>query len=152
MPVPVFAMLVFAICTWLGAGFVEAVMTDFAAEAGISRSAFVAIPGLISMLAAFVLYRQAEARGGGYEESASRALAVAIVTWLGVVALVSSLWCPAYRAFECTSNVLLVTGVVGGGPLLISSLIAGFIVGLVLKRRVSWLAYRRPAEVQSTPQ
>jgi hypothetical protein len=40
---------------------------------------------------------------------------------------------------------LLVTGVVGGGPLLLACLVAGLIVGVVLKRRVSWLTYK-PAQ------
>jgi hypothetical protein len=142
MPIPVFAMLVFAICTWLGAGVVEALMTDFATEAGISVWSFVAVPGLFAMLFAFVFYRHAESRITGVEQSTSRALAVAVATWIAIAILVGSLWCPGYRALGCTMDVLLVTGVVGGGPLLLACLIAGLIVGLVLKRRVSWLAYK----------
>jgi hypothetical protein len=142
MPIPVFAMLVFAICTWMGAGVVEALMTDFATEAGISAWSFVAVPGLLAMLFAFVFYRHAEIRITGVEQSTSRALAVAVATWLAIAILVGSLWCPGYRALSCTMDVLLVTGVVGGGPLLLACLVAGLIVGVVLKRRVSWLAYK----------
>jgi hypothetical protein len=105
MPIPVFAMLVFAICTWLGAGVVEALMTDFATEAGISVWSFVAVPGLFAMLFAFVFYRHAESRITGVEQSTSRALAVAVATWIAIAILVGSLWCPGYRALSCTMDV-----------------------------------------------
>ena len=45
MPVSIFAMLVFAICTWLGAGLVESLMRDFATEVDVRTWVFVAIPG-----------------------------------------------------------------------------------------------------------
>jgi hypothetical protein len=142
MPIPVFAMLVFAICTWAGAGVVEAVMTDFATEVGISTWSFIAVPGLFAMLFAFFFYRHAETRIIGIEQSMSRALAVAVATWLAIALMVSALWCPGYRALTCAADIVLVTGVIGGGPLLLASIMAGLIVGLVLRRRVSWLAYK----------
>ena len=36
---------------------------------------------------------------------------------------------------------MLVTGIVGGGPLLAAVMVAGFFVGVLLKRRVAWLTY-----------
>jgi hypothetical protein len=157
MPVSVFAMLVFGICTWFGAGVIEPVMRDFAGEAGMKTWVFVIVPGLLTMLFALALYRKAATEMAGVDQALSRALTVAIATWLAITALVSTLWCPGYRAFGCTMNVALVTGIIGGGPLLISALIAGGIVGLVLQRRVAWLSYpgapakavvaRPPAEI-----
>lgn len=141
MPVTIFAMLVFAICTWLGAGLVESLMRDFANEVDVRTWVFVAIPGLFAMLFSLILYRRAVIMIAGIEQSMSRALLVGIATWLAVTVLISMLWCPGYRALRCTSDVLLVTGIVGGGPLLAAVLVAGFIVGVVLKRRVSWLSY-----------
>lgn len=141
MPVSIFAMLVFGICTWLGAGVIEPVMRDFAGEAGMKTWVFVIVPGLLTMLFALLFYRKAATEMAGFDEALSRSLTVAIATWLAVTAMISTLWCPGYRAFSCSMNVALVTGIIGGGPLLMSALIAGAIVGLVLKRRVTWLAY-----------
>ena len=141
MPVSIFAMLVFGICGWFGAGVIEPVMRDFAGEAGMQTWVFVIVPGLLTMLFALIFYRKAATEMAGFEQSLSRALTVAIATWLAVTVLISSLWCPGYRAFGCSMNVALVTGIIGGGPLLMSALIAGAIVGLVLKRRVTWLSY-----------
>src|SRR5512134_2285404 len=141
MPVSIFAMLVFGICAWLGAGVIEPVMRDFAGEAGMKTWVFVIVPGLLTMLFALIFYRKAATEMAGFDQSLSRALTVAIATWLAVSVLISTLWCPGYRAFACSMNVALVTGIIGGGPLLMSALIAGAIVGLVLKRRVNWLTY-----------
>ncbi len=149
MPVVVFAMLVFGICSLLAAGAVEALMRDFAGEADVPTWVFVIVPGLFAMLFALLLYRKAAGNVAGINQSLSRALAVAIFTWLAVAAYISSLWCPGYRLLSCSRDVALVTGVVGGGPLLIAVLIAGTVVGIVLKRRVEWLSYgsaRRPVQ------
>jgi len=144
MPIAVFAMLVFAIFTWLGAGTVETVMNDFAQEVGMSTWTFIAIPGLLSMLFSFLLYQNAAAKITTLRESMTRALLVGIATWIGVSAMISYMWCPGSRALSCTSDVLLVSGIIGGGPLLVAVLVAGFVVGTLLLRRVTWLTYGRP--------
>lgn len=144
MPIAVFAMLVFAIFTWLGAGTVEAVMNDFANEVGMPTWVFIAIPGLLSMLFSFLLYQNAARKITAMRESMTRALLVGIATWIGVAAMISYMWCPASRKLSCTSDVLLVSGIVGGGPLLVAVLVAGFVVGTLVLRRVTWLAYERP--------
>lgn len=142
MPITIFAMLVFGICSLLGAGLVEVVMRNFAGEAGVPTWVFIIAPGLLSMLFALLLYRKAASNISGIKQSLSRALAVAILTWLALGIYVSSLWCPGYRALSCARDVALVVTVIGGGPLLLAALIAGTIVGIVLKRRVDWLTYK----------
>lgn len=142
MPVTVFAMLVFGICCLLGAGLVEPVMRNFAGEAGVPTWAFIIVPGLLSMLFALLLYRKAASEISGIRQSLSRAVSVALLTWLVLSAYISFLWCPGYRALSCARDVMLVTTVIGGGPLLLAALIAGTIVGIVLKRRVDWLSYK----------
>jgi hypothetical protein len=144
MPIPIFAMLLFATCTWLGAGAVEAVMRDFAAEVGMKTWVFVAVPGLLCMLISLALYHDAARRIRTVPESMTRALLVGILTWIAITAMISFMWCPGYRVLSCSSDVLLVTGIVGGGPLLAAVLIAGFVVGMVLKHRVAWLTYEAP--------
>jgi len=142
MPIAVFAMLVFGICCLLAAGLVEVVMRNFAGEAGVPTWVFIIVPGFMSMLFSLFLYRKAARNVSGIRQSLSRALTVAILTWLAVSVYISALWCPGYRALSCARDVVLVTTVVGGGPLLLAALIAGTIVGLVLKRRVDWLSYK----------
>jgi hypothetical protein len=144
MPIAVFAMLLFAIFTWLGAGTVESVMNDFASEVGMSTWVFIAIPGLLSMLFSFLIYQNAAKRITTLRESMTRALLVGIATWIGVAAMISYMWCPGSRTLSCTSDVLLVSGIVGGGPLLVAVLVAGFVVGTLVLRRVSWLTYEPP--------
>lgn len=144
MPIPVFAMLLFAICTWLGAGMVETVMRNFAAEVGVRSWLFVAVPGLFAALYSLLLYQQAAKRIRTVRESMSRALLVSIATWLTVTGLISFMWCPSSRALRCTSDVMLVSGIIGGGPLLAAAMLAGLVIGLLLKRRVGWLAYEAP--------
>ncbi|MGZ8994094.1 MAG: hypothetical protein ACXW16_08775 [Burkholderiaceae bacterium] len=145
MPIAVFAMLVFGICCLLGASLVEIVMRNFAGEAGVPTWVFIIVPGVLSMFFSLLLYRKAASEVAGIRQSLSRALTVALLTWLAVSVYISALWCPGYRAVSCARDVLLVTTVVGGGPLLLATLIAGTIVGLVLKRRVDWLSYKGAA-------
>jgi hypothetical protein len=145
MPIAIFAMLLFGICTWLGAGTVEAVMRDFANEVGMPTWVFIAIPGLLAMLFSFPLYHNAARRITNLRESMTRGILVAIATWLGIATMISYLWCPSSRTLHCASDVLMVTGIIGGGPLLVAALVAGFVVGTLVLRRVDWLTYERPA-------
>ena len=142
MPIAVFAMLVFGICSLLGAGLVEVVMRNFAGEAGVPTWVFIIAPAALSMLFALLLYRNAVSNVSGVRQSLSRAFLVAILTWLVLGVYISALWCPAYRALSCARDVAIVLTAVGGGPLLLAAFIAGTIVGLVLKRRVDWLTYK----------
>lgn len=142
MPVAVFAMLVFGICSLLGAGLVEVVMRNFADEAGVPTWVFIIAPAALSMLFALLLYRNAVNNVSDIRQSLSRAFLVAILTWLVLGVYISALWCPAYRALGCMRDVAIVLTAVGGGPLLLAAFIAGTIVGFVLKRRVDWLTYK----------
>jgi hypothetical protein len=144
MPIAIFAALLFAIFTWLGAGTVETVMRDFANEIGMQTWVFVAVPGLLAMLFSLLLYNNAPVRVRSLRESMTRALLVGIATWIGVAAMISYMWCPASRSLSCTSDVLLVSGIIGGGPLLVAVLVAGFVVGTLVLRRVTWLTYEPP--------
>ena len=103
MPIAIFAMLLFAICTWLGAGAVEGVMRDFAGEVGMRTWIFVAVPGLLTMLFALLLYHDAPLRVRSIRESVTRGIFVGILTWVAVAAMISFMWCPGYRALACSS-------------------------------------------------
>ena len=146
MPIAVFTTFVFGICCLLAVGLVlEVVMRNFAGEAGVPTWAFVIVPSLLSMLFALLLYRKAASDIKGIKQSLSRALAVALLTWVSLAVYISSLWCPGYRALSCARDVVLVITVIGGGPLLLAALISGTVVGILLKRRVEWLSYKGAA-------
>jgi hypothetical protein len=138
-------MLLFRICTWFSVAIREPLMLDFAREVDIRTWVFVSVPGLFAMLFALLLYRRAATMITTVEQSMSRALLVGLSTWVAVALLISLLWCPGYRALRCASDVLLVTGIIGGAPVLAGALIAGLVLGLVMKKRVSWLAYEASA-------
>lgn len=141
MPLQLFIVLVFGIFGFLSVGLIEPLMRSFADEADLSRWLFIAIPGLFAMLIALFAFHRAVQRVTGLREALSRALLVALLTWIAVAALIASLWCPSHSALACFSNVLIVTAVVAGGPFSIGTVLAGLVVGGVLLKRVPWLSY-----------
>jgi hypothetical protein len=141
MPLQLFIVLVFGICCWLAIAIIEPVMRSFAVEAGMSSWLFIAIPGLLAMLFAVLSYLRATASVTSLDKSLSRALLVALATWMAVAGLIAWLWCPMHSALRCTSYALVMTGVVGGGPLLAGAMTAGVIVGLVLRFRPAWISF-----------
>jgi hypothetical protein len=146
MPLQVFIALVYGICSWLGLSFIEPLMRSFAVEAGMSTWLFIAVPGLLAMLFSVVSYRHAEDKVTKMEHSMTRGLLVGLATWSAVALLITWLWCPVHSLFSCLSSTLIASGIVGGGPLLIGTMVAGAIVGIVLRARPSWIAFRsRPA-------
>jgi hypothetical protein len=147
MTIPLFAAFVFAICGLLG--FVAArviaksnmdiVLRAFATEGGVDSTIFGVVPALFAMMFALVLYQNAEQRITTVGQSLSRAILVALLTWIAFSALATWVWSPAdYVGYF--SSVLLVAGLLGGGPMLGSALLAGAIVGWLIKqRRLGWI-------------
>lgn len=146
MPLQVFIALVYGICSWMGLAVIEPLMRSFAVEAGMSTWLFIAVPGLLAMLFAVVSYRHAEYKVTKMEHSLTRGLLVGLATWSAVALLITWLWCPTHSLFSCFSNSLIASGIVGGGPLLIGTMVAGGIVGVVMRVKPTWIAFRsRPA-------
>ncbi len=141
MPLHLFIVLVYGICCWLALAIIEPVMRSFAIEAGMSSWLFVAIPGLLAMLFAVLSYVRAATVVTTIEHSMSRALLVALLTWIAVTSMIAWLWCPLHNALRCFSNTLITTGIVGGGPLLIGAMVAGGLVASVLKVRPAWINF-----------
>jgi len=141
MPLSVFIVLVFGTCCWLAIALIEPLMRSFASEVQLASWMFVAVPGLLAMLFALLSYAGATARVTSMDKSMSRALLVALATWIAVAGVIAWLWCPAHGALRCTSYALIATGVVGGGPLLVGTMAAGLIVGLVLRYRPAWVSF-----------
>jgi|LNFM01.1.fsa_nt_gb hypothetical protein len=140
MSVPLFAGFMFGICGALAAGSVEFTLRRFAEEVGLNRAIFVAVPALFSMMFAIFVYQRARAKITRVSQSISRGLLVALLTWAAFSALATWTWCLPENYGSCYGNFLLVSGIVGGGPMLIAALVAGALVGWLIKQqRLGWI-------------
>lgn len=147
MTIPLFAAFVFAICGLLGfvlarviaRANIDMVLRAFAVEGGMSSSLFGVVPALFAMMFALFLYQNAERKITTVAQSLSRGILIALLTWLSFSALATWAWGPAdYWGYF--SSVLLVCGLIGGGPMLGGALLAGAIVGWLIKqRRLGWI-------------
>lgn len=140
MSVPLFAGFVFGICGALAAGSVEFTLRSFAEEAGLNRIIFVAVPALFAMLFAIVVFQDARAKITRVAQSVSRGILVALLTWAAFSALATFVWCRPENYGSCYGNFLLISGIVGGGPMLIAAFVAGALVGWLIKQqRLGWI-------------
>lgn len=140
MSVPLFAGFMFGICAALAAGSVEFTLRRFAEEVGLNRAIFVAVPALFSMMFAIFVYQRARAKITRVSQSISRGLLVALLTWASFSALATWTWCLPENYSTCYGNFLLVSGIVGGGPMLLAALVAGALVGWLIKQqRLGWI-------------
>lgn len=140
MSVPLFAGFAFGICAALAAGSVEFTLRRFAEEAGLNRVIFVAVPALFAMMFAIFVYQHAKTRITRVSQSISRGVLVALLTWASFSALATWTWCLPENYGSCFGNFLLITGIVGGGPMLAAALVAGALVGWLIKQqRLGWI-------------
>jgi hypothetical protein len=140
--IPAVAALVFGVCGVAAAASVSFVLVDFAREGGVSPTLLILVPGLFAMLFALTVYQGAAARVERLGQSLSRALLVALLTWIAFSALATAVWCPPHNYGSCFANALLVSGIIGGAPMLAAALLAGYAVG----RLVLW--FRAQARIE----
>jgi len=139
MTIPLFAGFVFGISGVLAASSVEFTLRQFATEGGVNRVIFVAVPGLFAMMFAMIIYQRADKRIQTIQQSLSRGILVALLTWIAFSMLATWVWSPA-NALSFFSSALVVSGIIGGGPMLIAALTAGWLVGWLIKRRqLHWI-------------
>lgn len=137
--IPLFAALVFGICAMLAASTVGWAMRRFAEESGVNPLIFVAVPGLFAVMFALVVYQNADKRITRISQSISRGILVALLTWISFSALATWAWGPT-DFLPYFSNVLLLSGIIGGGPMLAAALVAGWLVGWLIKqRKLGWI-------------
>jgi hypothetical protein len=137
--VPLFAAFVFGICGTLAASTVGWALRRFAEEGGVNPLIFVAVPGLFAMMFALVVYQNADKRITRISQSISRGILVALLTWISFSALATWVWGPT-DFIPYFSNVLLLSGIIGGGPMLAAALAAGWLVGWLIKqRKLGWI-------------
>ncbi len=140
LSIPVLAALLFGAFGAIAAASLHAVMLRFADEAGIDPWVFIAVPALLAMLFALVVYGRAATRVRSISQSLSRGLLVAILTWLAFSALVTWAWCVPSLYADCMMQTLLISGALGGGQMLLAALAAAAITGYVIRLRSSGAA------------
>jgi hypothetical protein len=86
------------------------------------------------MLFAMVLYQDAQRKVRLMGESISRGILIALLTWVAFSALATWVRCPTRDFGECFSGTLIVSGLIGGGPMLAAALVGGLLTGVLIIR------------------
>lgn len=136
LPPSILAGVIFGACGLFAAGTIEFLLRSFAEDAGVNRWIFAAVPGLFAMLYAILIYQNARLRVRRITESISRGILIALLSWISVSALITWAWCGEGQVMRCFSETLLVSGIVGGGPMLVAAILAGWISGLLITQPV----------------
>jgi hypothetical protein len=131
--IPSLAALLFGAFVALAGASQHTVLARLAEEAGIDEWALVAVPALLAMLCALIVYRRAVDRVKNIGQSLSRGLLVALLTWVSFSALVSWGWCIPTLFAACMTKAMMISGALGGGQLLLASLVAAAIMGYVIR-------------------
>ena len=129
------ASLVFFVFSLIAAAAVEFLLRVFAEGAGVNRWVFAMVPALFAMLYSLIVYQSADRKIRRLGESVSRGVLVMLMTWASFGALASWTWCQPRQFGACLSKTLLVSAVVGGGPMLLGALGAGILTGVLIIRR-----------------
>lgn len=137
LSIPMLAALLFGIFGALAAASTKLVLARFAREAGVSDWIFIAVPALFAMLFALFVYQGAAKHVATINQSLSRGLLVAILSWASFSALATWAWCLPENYGDCFSQALLLSGAVGGGQMLLAALLAAAITGYAIRARNS---------------
>ena len=135
LSIPTLAALLFGAFGALAAASLHTVLSRFADEAGVDEWIIITVPALLAMLIGLVVYRNAVSRISKIGQSLSRGLLVAVLTWVGFSALATWAWCVPTLYSECFRHTMMVSGVLGGGQMLLAALAAATIVGYVIRKR-----------------
>jgi hypothetical protein len=129
------ASLVFFVFSLIAADAVEFLLRAFAEEAGVNHWLFAMVPALFAALYSLILYQGAERKIRQLGESVFLGGLVMLLTWLSFAALTSWTWCQPRDFGSCLSKTLLVSGIVGGSPMLLGALCASILTGVLIIRR-----------------
>jgi hypothetical protein len=129
---PVVAAIVFGVLSLIASASMLPMLSRFADAASISTAIVIAVPVLLAVLFALVFFRGSVT--GGWPATMGRGIAVALATWPTFSAVAASMWCGTGAFLSCFGGMLLVTGVVAGGPMLLAALIGGAVMAWLLRR------------------
>jgi len=136
LSIPTLAALLFGAFAALATASLHTVLSRFAGEAGIDEWIIIAVPALLATLFGLIVYRNAAARIREVGQSLSRGLLVAVLTWLGFSAMATWAWCVPSLYADCFQHTLMISGVLGGGQMLLAALAAATILGYVIRKRI----------------
>ncbi|HEX4583886.1 MAG TPA: hypothetical protein VH183_03590 [Burkholderiaceae bacterium] len=129
------ASLVFFVISLIAAGAVEFLIKKVAEGSGVNPWVFAMVPALLAMLYSLIVYQNAERKIRRLGESVSRAILVMLLTWVSFAVMITWTWCQHRDFGSCLGTMLLASGVVGGGPMLLGALGAGILTGVLIIRR-----------------
>jgi hypothetical protein len=129
------ASLVFFAFSLIAAATVQFLLKTFAEEAGVNRWVFAMVPALLAMLYSLIMYQNAERKIRRLGESVSRGILVMLLTWASFAAMTSWTWCQPRDFGRCLGTTLEISGIVGGGPMLLCALGAGVLTGVLIIRK-----------------
>lgn len=129
---PVVAGIVFGVLALVASASMLPMLTRFADAAAMSTAFLIAVPVFFAVMFALLFFRGGTS--GGWPAAIGRGIAVAMATWSAFSAVAASIWCGSGTFLSCFGGVLLVTGVVGGGPMLLAALIGGAVMAWLLRR------------------
>lgn len=129
------ASLVFFAFSLIAAATVQFLLKTFAEEAGVNRWVFAMVPALLAMLYSLILYQNAERKIRRLGESVSRGILVMLLTWASFSAMTSWTWCQPRDFGRCLGTTLEISGIVGGGPMLLCAMGAGVLTGVLIIRK-----------------
>ena len=129
------ASLVFFAFSLIAAATVQFLLKTFAEEAGVNRWVFAMVPALLAMLYSLIVYQNAERKIRRLGESVSRGILVMLLTWASFAAMTSWTWCQPRDFGRCLGTTLEISGIVGGGPMLLCALGAGVLTGVLIIRK-----------------
>lgn len=135
LSVPLIAAVLFGLFGALAAATTQYLVARFAREAGVSPWIFVIVPALFGMMFALIVYQGADKHVKTVNQSLSRGLLVAILTWISFSALATWAWCRPEDYSDCFSQALMISGAIGGGQMLLAALVAAAIVGYAIRIR-----------------
>jgi hypothetical protein len=130
--ISVIASLTYGALVGLAAIVPFQVLAGFAENVGIPPWQLATVPGMLALLYALVLYQDAGRRVATINQSLWRGVAVALLTWPTFSLLMMWKWCAPGGYGACFRDTLLVSGMVGGGPLLTGALLSAAIVGWII--------------------
>ncbi len=131
------ASLVFFAFSLVAAATVEFLLGAFAERVGVNRWAFSMVPALLAMLYSLIVYQSAERKIRRLGESMSRGILVMLLTWASFAAMIGWALCQTHKVGFAYSlkTALEVSGLIGGGPMLLCALGAGMLTGVLIIRK-----------------
>jgi hypothetical protein len=129
------ASLVFFVCSLIAAAAVEFLIKKVAEGSGVNPLVFVMVPALLAMLYSLIVYQNADRKIRRLGESVSRGILVMLLTWVSFAVMITWTWCQPRDFGSCLGTMLIASGVVGGGPMLLGALGAGMLTGVLIIRR-----------------